>query len=512
MQTVIRFAAAPELEVPPGSTISMEVWEDGVRQHETGQLRGPVEFFDDIKLTVDARDDDADRRFTVFAELVGPGGDRLSWARVRSGFVADSLSEVRVRFALGCPDPADRMDQPADFDPEATCGSHDTCIVSEGGGVCASACVDPEPFGPALREEASAALTCPQSDCSALERVDVGWDNSCALVDGEVFCWGRTSFAPGEAWFRRPSRIFDERDRARPDPARPIVDVAIHVHQICVLESSGAVRCGGGDRTGNLGVSIGGGRVQCCGLMPDAPVFSQIVTGGGWVGGLTRDGGEVWYTGADPVAGGVPGESIPPFRPYRDQSGFDILYAGRNFFTGFQGQTFRWFNRDPAPPLVREQELEIEAAGKTLCAISLDGQLRCWGEDTMRDDYAEEPRDFGGGWSAIALSKYQDSGSDGVSDDHHRCGVRDDGSLWCWGPNENGQLGVDPTMFPIVLELEPERVGDRSDWADVFVGKKHTCGLRQDGSLWCWGRNNEAQLGSDRASGPEPSRVCVPSF
>ena len=98
-QTVIRFSAASELDVPPGSTLSLEVWGEGRGQHQTGQSRGPTEFFDDIKLIVDARDNDASRRFTVFAELLDPAGDRLSWARVRTGFVSDQLSEVRITLA-----------------------------------------------------------------------------------------------------------------------------------------------------------------------------------------------------------------------------------------------------------------------------------------------------------------------------------------------------------------------------------------------------------------------------
>jgi hypothetical protein len=54
-QTVIRFGASPDLVVPEGATISIEVWGDGVRQHEPGQLRGPFPFTPDIKLVVDAR-------------------------------------------------------------------------------------------------------------------------------------------------------------------------------------------------------------------------------------------------------------------------------------------------------------------------------------------------------------------------------------------------------------------------------------------------------------------------
>ena len=71
------------------------------------------------------------------------------------------------------------------------------------------------------------------------------------------------------------------------------------------------------------------------------------------------------------------------------------------------------------------------------------------------------------------------------------CGIRTDGSLWCWGQNEDGQLGLGDTNWRLV----PTRVGTDTDWARVSPGNRHTCGIRTDRSLWCWGRNWQGQLG-----------------
>ncbi len=63
----------------------------------------------------------------------------------------------------------------------------------------------------------------------------------------------------------------------------------------------------------------------------------------------------------------------------------------------------------------------------------------------------------------------------------HTCHVRDDGSLWCWGRNDRGQLGNGPGAPSAV----PVRVGTSSDWIMVTAEGDATCGLRGPGALYC---------------------------
>jgi alpha-tubulin suppressor-like RCC1 family protein len=86
----------------------------------------------------------------------------------------------------------------------------------------------------------------------------------------------------------------------------------------------------------------------------------------------------------------------------------------------------------------------------------------------------------------------------------HTCGVRTDRSLWCWGYNGEGQLGLGDRT----VRLVPTRVGADADWARVWGGYEHTCGVRTDRSLWCWGYNGYGQLGlADIARRLAPTRV-----
>ena len=53
---------------------------------------------------------------------------------------------------------------------------------------------------------------------------------------------------------------------------------------------------------------------------------------------------------------------------------------------------------------------------------------------------------------------------------HHTCGVRSNGSVACWGWNESGQATPPAGSF-----------------VSVSAGGGHTCGVRSDGSVACWG-------------------------
>ena len=63
----------------------------------------------------------------------------------------------------------------------------------------------------------------------------------------------------------------------------------------------------------------------------------------------------------------------------------------------------------------------------------------------------------------------------------HTCGLRTDGSLWCWGEGAYGKLGLGDTDDRYV----PTQVGTDHDWALVVPGGFNTCALRVDRSLWC---------------------------
>jgi alpha-tubulin suppressor-like RCC1 family protein len=88
--------------------------------------------------------------------------------------------------------------------------------------------------------------------------------------------------------------------------------------------------------------------------------------------------------------------------------------------------------------------------------------------------------------------------------DYHTLAIQKNGSLWAWGANNYGQLGLgsaEANAHPI-----PTLVG--TGWVTVAAGGFHSLGLKADGSLWTWGANNNGQLGlRDTADRLSPMRV-----
>ncbi len=151
---------------------------------------------------------------------------------------------------------------------------------------------------------------------------------------------------------------------------------------------------------------------------------------------------------------------------------------------------------------------EIDFVGHTAgsrfhCALDDQGTVYClgdneWGKLGTRDEQprgALTPVDLPGPVARVEAGE----GS--------TCALLESGSLWCWGRGEESELGV--AGLPGFGSLEPLEVETDVPWSDVELGWGHTCALKQPGTLWCWGRDTQGQVGID---GPpeqylEPTQV-----
>jgi len=131
----------------------------------------------------------------------------------------------------------------------------------------------------------------------------------------------------------------------------------------------------------------------------------------------------------------------------------------------------------------------VSAGGGHTLALTKDGTLWAWGDNahgqlgigSLVNRGIPVRVGFSGIWASMAAGH------------GHSLAVRKDGTLWAWGLNLNGQLG-DGTNIDKVF---PVQVGTETTWAAVAAGYGHSLAIRKDSSLWAWGSNNSGQLGDN---------------
>lgn len=69
--------------------------------------------------------------------------------------------------------------------------------------------------------------------------------------------------------------------------------------------------------------------------------------------------------------------------------------------------------------------------------------------------------------------------------------IKTNGTLWAWGINSSGQLGLGNTTY----FSSPNQVGALTNWASVTAGQSNAVAIKTDGTLWTWGSNGSGQLG-----------------
>ncbi len=130
----------------------------------------------------------------------------------------------------------------------------------------------------------------------------------------------------------------------------------------------------------------------------------------------------------------------------------------------------------------------IAAGNWHTVAIQADGSLWAWGRNDVgqlgigptADQSSPVQVGTGQNWRAVAAG------------DQHTVAVKTDGTLWAWGYNGWGQLGIGS----YTTTNQPVQVGTDQDWRSVAAGGDHTVALKTDGSLWTWGWNQFGQVGN----------------
>jgi len=142
----------------------------------------------------------------------------------------------------------------------------------------------------------------------------------------------------------------------------------------------------------------------------------------------------------------------------------------------------------------------VAAGTEHTCALRFDGTVHCWG----RNRYGQLGNDFfSSSQSPVPVGLTGDIFTGVVAiaaGSFHTCAVRVDGTaatVHCWGANRAGQLGSPGGLSAGPVKVTVAGGGDFTGAATVVAGESHTCALRADGTVHCWGRNSEGQIGNN---------------
>jgi len=155
-----------------------------------------------------------------------------------------------------------------------------------------------------------------------------------------------------------------------------------------------------------------------------------------------------------------------------------------------------YINRNYPIQIGTDNDWELATAGNGhTVAIKTDGTLWIWGHNS----YSKL------GLGNDTLYRYRlyptQVGTDNdwkiaTAGEEHTLAIKTDGTLWAWGLNWRGKLGIDNTDG-IVSErrLSPTQVGTDTNWKTVTAGLRYTIAIKTDGTLWAWGDNTHGRLG-----------------
>lgn len=165
---------------------------------------------------------------------------------------------------------------------------------------------------------------------------------------------------------------------------------------------------------------------------------------------------------------------------------------------------------EPVPALAGTNPI-ISVGGTHVCAALPNDTIQCWGDaralrlGTSGPDTC--PNASAGSIQcatqpiALAVSPLGRVSAG----DEHTCALTPTGQVWCWGANEQGQIGVAKSPAEV-----PQRVGTFDGVLQVVSGGDHTCVLEGDGTVRCWGDNFYQQLGTGGGDRIAPVTIALP--
>ncbi len=390
-------------------------------------------------------------------------------------------------------------------------GLRHTCAVTAGGGI---ACWGWDLDGQLGDGQGSDRLVpAPVYEIHTAQALAAGDHHTCALLaGGAVKCWGWNYF--GQLGDTTALNRFVPADVY--GLAGGVQAIAAGRSHTCALIDDGGIKCWGANDTGQLGDGTFSTRYKPVNVAGLGGTAQNLAAGSSHTCAALADGSAAcwgWNTFGQLGDGTVSSSDWP--EPVAGLAGVVALSGGYAHSCALRGDgsvsCWGWnvYGQDgdgttdehlvPVDAIVAPSGVQAVAAGNDYtCVVAANGAAQCWGNNY----FGQLGSGIGGqqltAQTVVGLASGVQAISAGAD---HACALTVTGGVKCWGRNAHGALGDGTTVDrPTPVDV----VGlDRGVQA-ITAGENHTCALLQDGTIQCWGANDQGQLGIALNRTPAP--------
>ena len=273
--------------------------------------------------------------------------------------------------------------------------------------------------------------------------------------------------------------------------------------------------CGGG---GTLDLSgITNPVTTCNNAAPNSTQISSPVTAiaaAARISFAITDDGSLWAWGSNINGQLGAGATTNSVLPVKIGTGFQTVSAGYGHTLALKtdGTLWAWGDNSfgqlgdgttttrTVPVQIGSDTYQAVSAGLNFSlAIKSDGTLWAWGDNSFEQLGLGDNSPT---YSTVPVQIGSDAYQAVSAGTGHSLALKSDGSLWAWGDNNHGELGdgcsVDTTSGQTVCTNKnvPEAIDSGSSYAAIASGYFYSLAIKTDGSLWAWGDNAQADLGT----------------
>jgi alpha-tubulin suppressor-like RCC1 family protein len=233
--------------------------------------------------------------------------------------------------------------------------------------------------------------------------------------------------------------------------------VACNGYYTAAIKTDGTLWTWGRNYSGQLGINVAGattGRTTPVTTFSGGTNWKQVACGSQHIAAIKTDG-TLWVWGLN----------------YRGQVGDNTLTQKNTPVTTFSGGT-NW--------------KQVTCGGNSTLAIKTDGTLWVWGQNSYGQLGNNDANNLAGKTTPVTTfaggTNWKQVSCSGVQ----TAAIKTDGTLWTWGRNENGTLGINISTIGGRTTPVTTFAGG-TNWKQVSCGSGFMAAIKTDGTLWTWG-------------------------